>query len=46
MNYTVWILQWRQAYTAWPQPKQQPQLEPEITDFTQAREVLARIMSL
>jgi len=40
MNRTVWILRWSQPYTNW-QPVELP-----ITDFSQAREVLARIMSL
>lgn len=39
-----WTLSWRQPYAAWPKP--QPKPEPELEDLTQAREVLARIMSL
>ena len=35
MLYTI---AWSQPYAGWP--------EPEITDFTQAQEVIARIMSL
>jgi hypothetical protein len=42
----LWTMSWSQPYVGWPQPKQEPQLEPEIEDLTQAREVLARIMSL
>ena len=39
---------WRQPYMTWPKPQPKPEFkpEPEITDFTQARQVLARIMSL
>ena len=34
---------WAQIYHTWAKPKQE--LEPEITDFTEAQAVLARIMS-
>jgi hypothetical protein len=34
---------WTQPYMSWPTPE--PTQEPEIVDFTQAREVLARIMA-
>ena len=37
-------MSWTQPYVAWPKPEPKP--EPEITDLTEAREVLARIMSL
>ena len=38
-------MSWTQPYVSWPEPKTTPKLEPEITDLTQAREVLARIMA-
>lgn len=41
----VWLLSWTQPYTTWPKLKMEPTLEPETMDLTQAREVLARIMS-
>ena len=34
---------WTQVYETWPLPS--PKVEPEITDLTEAREVLARIMA-
>ena len=34
---------WTQVYNTWAEPKPKP--EPEITDLTEAREVLARIMA-
>ena len=41
-------LSWTQPYDSWPNPVARPAeyTEPEITDFAQAREVIARIMSL
>jgi hypothetical protein len=36
-------MSWTQPYDTWPQPAEYR--EPEITDFAQAREVLARIMA-
>jgi len=41
-------LSWTQPYNSWPKPVARPAeyTEPEITDFAQAREVIARIMSL
>ena len=39
-------MSWSQPYVAWPKPEPKPEPEPEITDLTEAREVLARIMSL
>jgi hypothetical protein len=41
----VWSISWSQPYMSWPQPQPEPKLEPEIEDFSQAREVLARIMA-
>ena len=45
-----WTVSWSQPYTAYvvsnPDSRSQPKLEPEIEDLTQAREVIARIMSL
>ena len=40
-------MSWTQSYDTWPKPAARPAeyQEPEITDFAQAREVLARIMS-
>lgn len=38
----LYRISWTQVYTAWPKP--QAEQEPEIVDFTQALEVLARIM--
>ena len=40
-------MSWKQPYASWPQPKAKTTeyKEPEITDFAQAREVLARIMA-
>ena len=40
----LYRLQWSQIYTNWPKTVPQTPSEKEITDFTQAREVLARIM--
>ena len=44
-----WTVSWTQPYAAYvvsnPDAKSQPQPEPETMDLTQAREVLARIMS-
>jgi hypothetical protein len=40
----IWTMQWTQPYSSWPKPA--PKQEPELEDLTQAREVLARIMSL
>ncbi len=39
-------LAWKQPYTNWPQPVSRPvdAEESAITDLTQARELLARIM--
>ena len=34
---------WTQVYETWPLPNSK--VEPEITDLTEAREVLARIMA-
>jgi len=44
----IWTMSWTQPYASWPKPVLRPAeyTEPEITDFAQAREVLARIMSL
>ncbi len=43
-KYTkLYEIRWTQPYAAWPQAKQEQ--EPEL-DLTQARDVLARIMSL
>lgn len=39
----LYTVQWTQAYVAWPEVKKERE---EITDLTQAREVLARIMAL
>lgn len=39
-------MSWTQPYDTWPTPVSQEPKEKEITDFAQAREVLARIMSL
>lgn len=37
---------WTQEYVMWePTAWQRTESEPEITDFTEAREVLARIMA-
>ena len=40
-------MSWTQPYDTWPKSVAQPAeyKEPEIVDFTQAREVLARIMA-
>ena len=40
-------MSWKQPYTSWPKPVPRPAeyQEPEIEDFSQARELLARIMS-
>jgi hypothetical protein len=40
-------MSWTQPYASWPKPVGKPAeyKEPEITDFAQAREVLARIMA-
>ena len=40
-------MSWKQPYASWPKPvaRQAEYREPEITDFAQAREVLARIMA-
>jgi len=40
-------MSWTQAYDTWPKPTTKPAeyKEPEITDLTQAREVLTRIMA-
>lgn len=44
-----WTVSWSQPYTAYvvsnPNARSQPQPEPELEDLTQARQVLARIMS-
>ena len=42
----IWSIRWTQPYAAWPKPEPEVEQEPEIKDVTQAREVLARIMSL
>ena len=39
MSEPVWIISWNQSYTNWVP------IELPITDFSQAREVIARIMS-
>ena len=41
----LWTVSWTQPYVSWPKPQPEPMLEPEIEDFAQAREVLARIMA-
>jgi hypothetical protein len=41
----IWTISWSQPYASWPEPVPQTPSENEITDFTQAREVLARIMA-
>jgi len=40
-------MSWTQPYDTWPKPAVKPAeyKEPEITDFAEAREVLARIMA-
>ena len=40
----LYTVQWTQPYTSWPKPEE-PQEESNLLDLTQAREVLARIMS-
>lgn len=40
----VWTITWAQPYTSWPEPQAEQKQESEL-DLTQAREVLARIMS-
>ncbi len=40
----LYTVQWTQPYVNWPKPAPKP--EPELMDLTEAREVLARIMSL
>ena len=40
-NNELYRVVWTQVYETWPQPKP----EPEITDLTEARAVLARIMA-
>lgn len=37
MSKTLYTVRWSQPYLGWP--------EPEITDFAEAQEILARIMS-
>jgi len=39
----LYTVQWTQAYESWPRPEVKQ--EPELEDLTQAREVLARIMT-
>ena len=43
----IWTMSWTQTYDTWPRPapRTAEYTEPEITDFAQAREVLARIMA-
>jgi len=41
----LYRLQWSQIYTNWPKTVPQEPKEKEITDFTEAREVLSRIMA-
>jgi hypothetical protein len=43
----VWSISWTQPYASWPksQPEPKAELEPELMDLTEAREVLARIMA-
>jgi vacuolar-type H+-ATPase catalytic subunit A/Vma1 len=41
-----WTINWTQLYNNWNQSVPQEPEENEITDFSEAREVLARIMSL
>jgi|LauGreStaDraftv2_3_1035109.scaffolds.fasta_scaffold229144_2 hypothetical protein len=40
----VWTMSWTQPYSTWPKSKPAEHKESEITDFTEARQVLARIM--
>jgi hypothetical protein len=40
----LYTVQWTQAYENWPVPEE-PQEESNLMDLTQAREILARIMS-
>ena len=40
----LWTVSWTQPYTSWPKSKPVEHKESEITDFTEAREVLASIM--
>ena len=40
MNRQIYIMRWTQNYYNWTEPQ-----EPEITDFTEAQAVLARIMA-
>ena len=40
----VWSMSWTQPYSTWPKSKPVEPKESEITDFTEARQVLARIM--
>jgi len=43
---THYTMQWTQPYTCWPKPVPVATItEPTITDLTQARELLARIMA-
>jgi len=42
----IWTINWSQLYQNWHQSAPQESKEKEITDFTEAREVLARIMAL
>jgi hypothetical protein len=39
-----WNMSWNQPYTSWTKPVPQEPVEEDL-DLTQAREVLARIMS-
>ena len=42
----VWTISWTQPYVNWNEPEfKQEQEQEEVLDLTQAREVLARIMS-
>lgn len=41
----VWSISWSQPYASWPKPEPKAELEPELEDLTQAREVLAKVMA-
>jgi len=40
----LYSISWTQLYSTWPKSKLVEPKESEITDFTEARQVLARIM--
>jgi hypothetical protein len=40
----LYSISWTQPYSTWPKSKPVEPKESEITDFTEARQVLARIM--